>query len=99
MPMQKVNTMQISAIANAISSANSTLDAEFSNVQSAGQNMASNWNSEAGRSAITKMYELFRGNEARSTILENHVNYLQQTVVVNYNSAEQSNNELSDLFL
>ena len=97
--MQKVNTESISAMANAISSTNTTLNSEFYNVQTAGNTMGANWNSDAGSLAISKMYQLFRGNEERSAVMENHANFLRNLVVTNYNASETENTKLSDLFL
>lgn len=99
MSMQKVNTESISAMANAISTTNTTLNSEFYTVQTAGNTMDANWNSDAGGLAISKMYQLFRGNEERSAVMENHANFLRNLVVTNYNASETENTKLSDLFL
>lgn len=99
MALQKVNTEAIASMATDIANANQKMNEAFSRVEIDGKNMDTRWNSKAGTQAATIMYNLFKGNEARSAVLENYVTFLQQFINPSYTAAEEQNTKLSDQFL
>lgn len=99
MSIQKVNTEAIAAAASAVNAANARINSEFDRVRSAGTAMDNAWNSRAGNAARDLMYELFKGNESRSAVLQNYANTLHQVVTPGYDSSESENTKLADLFL
>lgn len=99
MAIQKVNTDGILAAANTLSASNAAMNDAFNVLRSAGYTMENSWNSRAGTAAASLMYQLFNGNEARSAVLQNYVNLLQQSVTPGYVNAETVNTKLSDQFL
>lgn len=86
-------------MAGAIASANSNINQSFEDLRKKGQNMDNSWNSKAGKQAVTLMHQLFKGNDARSAVLENHIAYLQNVVNPGYISGEDQNTSLADQFL
>lgn len=99
MALQKVNTDAINQMATAISTTNANLNSAFSDLYTDGKNMDAHWNSSAGNAATTLMYSLFKGNEARSAVLENYIVFLRQYVTQGYIAAEEQNTKLADQFL
>lgn len=99
MSIQKVNTEAIAAAASAITTANNRINCEFERVRAAGNSMDNSWNSKAGNTARDMMYQLFSGNETRSSVLQNYANTLQQVVTPGYDLGEKENTKLADLFL
>lgn len=99
MSIQKVNTEAIAAAAAAINSANARLNGEFDRVRAAGMSMDNAWNSRAGNAAQNLMYELFKGNDSRSAVLQNYADTLLKVVDPNYTQSESANSKLADLFL
>lgn len=99
MALQKVNTEAINQMAAAIADANANLNDAVSDLYTDGKNMDANWDSKAGSAAVTLMYDLFKGNEARSVVLENYVAFLRQYVTQGYTAAEDQNTKLADQFL
>ena len=99
MKSQKVNTVAIETMAGAISTANNNINQSFENLKTKGREMDNAWNSGAGSKAVTMMHDLFKGNEARSTVMENYVVFLRNVVNPGYNSAEEANTSLADQFL
>lgn len=99
MSIQKVNTEAIAAAASAIASANANINSSFDELRNAGSDMAGSWNSRAGSAAETTLYQLFKGNEARSAVMQNYLNILQQVVNPGYESGETENTKLADQFL
>ena len=99
MALQKVNTEAIAAMAQAIATANDSINSSFETLRNQGGEMESSWKSKAGSLAVTMMHELFNGNEARSVVLENYVNYLNKMVNPGYIASEEQNTSLADQFL
>lgn len=99
MSVQKVDTDAIAGAARSISLADDTINDAFSNLQRLGNSLRCNWRGKAGDAAGSLMNRLFAGNEARSAVLQNYVNLLNQVVVPGHTGAETENSSLSDLFL
>ncbi len=99
MPIQKVNTEAIAAAAANISSANTSINQAFDPIISQKNTLEASWNSPAGDAAQTLLNELLRGNDARSTVMQNYVSTLQQVVSPGYDQGETQNTKLADLFL
>ena len=99
MSVQKVDTEGIAAAANAISTADANINNAFEQVRKIGMKMDESWNSSAGTIAETTLQQLITNNDARSTVLQNYVNILNQLVNPSYIEAENVNTKLSDMFL
>lgn len=99
MALQKVVTEEIAAAAGTLTQINNQLNNEVDNLQRIGSNLLSSWESAAGSAAQTTLCQLLKGNEARSAVLDNYINMLQQVVNPSYTSAEETNTKLSDMFL
>lgn len=99
MAIQIVDTEAIAATAMVISAANTNMDNAFEAVRRLGGQLDDSWNSAAGSVATSALYQLFRGQEARSACLLNHANILQQVVAPGFEQCEQTNVLLADQFL
>ena len=99
MAIQKVNTDGILAAASSLAACNASMNDSFAVLRSLGHTMENSWHSRAGTAAASLMYQLFNGNEARSAVLQNYVNLLQQAVAPGYINSETVNTKLSDQFL
>ena len=95
----KVNAESIESMAAAIYIANDNINGSFEALKIKGKELDNCWNSKAGSQAATLMHQLFKGNEARSAVLRNHVDYLRYVVNSGYMSAEECNTSLADRFL
>ena len=60
--------------------------------------LEADWNSSAGDTARTIMYEIFKNSEVRYSVIQNYVNMLNQQVIPGYESAEEPNTSLADQF-
>lgn len=98
MAKQVVNTDRIASSANRLRTVNNTINNEFRTLQSKAQQLDSNWRSAAGETAKTTMYQLFRNNDVRSSVIQNYINMLEQQVNPGYESAETTNSKLADKF-
>ena len=99
MAEQKVNTEAIDQMALAIAAANNNINTSFETLRKGGTKLEENWKSKAGSQAVTTMYSLFNGNESRSAVIENYVNFLSKQVSPGYVSSETQNTKLADQFL
>lgn len=98
MPKQIVDTGRIAASMHKLRSANNNINTEFRILETRSRQLDDNWNSTAGEVAKRTMYNLFRGSEVRSTVLQNYVNLLEQQVSPGYVNAETTNTQLADKF-
>ena len=98
MAKQAVNTDRIASAANKLRTVNNAINSEFSNMQKKAQQLDSNWKGAAGETARTTMYQLFKNNEPRSTVLQNYINLLEQQINPGYIDAETVNTTLADQF-
>ncbi|MDR1329236.1 MAG: hypothetical protein LBK23_06510 [Oscillospiraceae bacterium] len=98
MAKQVVNTDRIAASANKLRTVNGNINSEFRTLKSKAKQLDGNWKSPAGETARTTMYQLFKNGEARSAVLQNYVNMLEQQVTPGYAGAESVNTQLADKF-
>lgn len=97
-PAIKVDTDRISYVSFQLKNANTEMNNSFRAVKQKGKTMISNWHSPAAESASTIYYELIRGNQARSDVLNEYSKMLDQAIVPNANQVELSNKKLADVF-
>lgn len=98
MSKQIINTDGIKKSANQLRMVNTKINTAFDDFKNKAKQLNNNWNSRAGEKAKTTMYQLFNYNEARSAVLQNYINMLEQQVNPGYKEAENVNVQLSDLF-
>lgn len=98
MAKQVVNTDRISSSANKLRTVNNNINNEFKTLEKKAKQLDNNWKSAAGDAARTKMYQLFKNNEARSSVLQNYINMLEQQVNPGYTNSETANTKLADKF-
>lgn len=95
---QLVNTEGISTAATKLRTVNDNISGKFDTLTKKARVLESDWNSSAGSLACSKMYELFKLNETRYSVIQNYINMLEQQVDPNYESAEEANKTLADQF-
>ncbi len=98
MGKQSIDTGKVTSTAQMLRTVNRNLDGAFSSMQRTAKGIERDWRSRAGTMAQTALYELFRNNSARSAVLQNYINLLEQAVVPGYNNAENVNTRLADQF-
>ncbi|CDX04951.1 Type VII secretion system ESAT-6-like [Desulfitobacterium hafniense] len=98
MAKQVVNTDRLTSAANKLRTVNNNITGEFRTLQNKAKQLDSNWKSAAGEAARTTMYQLFKNNEVRSTVLQNYINMLEQQVNPGYTNTETVNTKLADKF-
>jgi len=98
MAKQVVNTDRIASSASKLRAVNSAINNEFRTLQNKALQLDNNWKSAAGNVAKTTMYELFKSNDVRSSVLQNYINTLEQLVNPGYIDAETTNTKLADKF-
>ena len=98
MAKQKIDTEKVASAANKLRSANSNINSEFRTLQGKSRQLDSDWKSKAGETARTTMYEIFKSNEERSTVLQNYINMLEQQINPGYIETEDANTTLADQF-
>lgn len=99
MAVQKVNTEGIGITVSTLTSTNSNINIAFENMKKTCSNIEGTWNSRAGDKAVNQMYQIFKGNEARSSVMQNYIALLQQIVTPGYIQGENENSKLADMFL
>ena len=98
MAKQVVDTDRIMYAASRLRTADSNINNEFRNLQSKAKQLETNWKGAAATAAQTTMYQLFRDNEVRSSVLQNYINMLEQQVNPGYSGTETANKKLADSF-
>ena len=98
MAKQVVNTDRLSSSANKLRSVNNNINSAFGTLRSRGKQLDNSWKGAAGESARTTMYQLFQHNDARSAVLQNYINTIEQQINPGYVSAETTNTKLADKF-
>lgn len=99
MTNQVVNTEEILAVAQTLTTINSNIQSHFDTVEKKANTVATSWNSTAASKAETLQYQMKKSNEARSTVLENYINVFTQTISPNYIATEDANISLAEQFL
>lgn len=95
---QVVNTDGISFALTKLRTVNNNINNSFHSMERKSKRLECNWNSAAGSRACTMMYQLFGGNETRSSVIQNYVNMLEQQVTPGYVSTEDTNTSIADMF-
>lgn len=98
MAKELVNTERIMSSANKLRNVNNNIDSAFSSMKKKAKNIETNWKGSAADMAKTTMYKLFNDSDARSKVLQNYVNLLEQQVNPGYINAENTNVSLADKF-
>ena len=93
-----VNSELIGAAVSGLRGQNQSINNDFEGFKKKAGALESKWNSAAGSRACTQMYQLFKVNETRSSVLQNYINILEQQVSPGYISAENANTTLADQF-
>jgi len=93
-----VNTVGIDLANNKLRTANNAINQEFSTLQNRAKQLDNNWKSIAGDTARDTMHEIFKNNEARSAVLKEYINLLENKVNPGYIVTENNNTKLADQF-
>lgn len=100
MSEQKVNTQQISLVAQQIRRTNDDITQAFEQLRKKKNDSFLGWNGKGANAAYQAMDELFRiGCDARSDALVQYAELLEKQISVNYSSAEKHNVRLADQFI
>lgn len=95
----KVDTGAVVTAAGNIKQCNVDMRDQFTQVQSAINQLNNSWEGSAATAAISKFHEIkSKFYEARYQTLDNYVNFLLQQVGEGYNKTEQTNKSLADAF-
>ena len=97
MTRQEVNSEQISTASNSLRTTIINIDNDFDKLRGRMRQLES-WRGAAGTAAQTTMHQIFNFNDARSKVLQNYLNMLEQQVNPGYQSAETTNRSLADKF-
>lgn len=96
---QSIDTERVAAVAAVLQSVNENINDSCDKMgKTCDRQLSENWKSEAGSAAITLLYELLKGNESRSTVIQNYISFLGQQVDPGYVEAERVNTSLADQF-
>jgi len=98
MAKQEVNTDRIATAATNLRNINNNINSRFSSLKRKAEQLNTNWQSPAGEVARTTMYKLFKYSEARSAVIQNYINMLEQQINPGYINAETTNKLLADKF-
>jgi len=98
MAKQSINTEKVMSAVYRLRAINATINNEFRNLQNIAKRLENDWKSSAGANAHTTIYQLFKNNEIRSSVIQNYINLLEQQVIPGYINTESVNNKLSDKF-
>jgi len=94
----QVDTNGITATYSTLSSVNENITNDFTILQNVLKPFIESWQSSAGATAETKMYELFNLNPNRSSEMKDYIDTLKLCVNPNYKEAERVNISLADNF-
>ena len=95
---QAVDSQRLLDTAAVLRKTDGELTREMDSLKRTVERMANTWRSGAGDRAIQVMYQLFKNNDARSTVLQNYINFLEQMAVPGLVNAEDVNTKLADQF-
>lgn len=97
MSRQLVIAEIILSAARSIQRADNTINIELSDLSKVMRHLE-NWIGAAGTAAQTAVYQILNYNEARSTVMQNYINMLEQQVNPGYQEAESTNQSLAEQF-
>lgn len=95
---QSLDTAALDTAVSALRSADGSINAAFTAVERQSGVLQGSWHSGAGSTAVTQLYQLIKGNESRSAVLQNYINLLVQQVEQGYVSVEEANTSLASYF-
>lgn len=98
MAIQMFNSENVLSAADKLQTINNNINRDFESLQKSLKSLESNWKSPAGTVAHTLMYEILKGNETRSNVIDNYTRVLTQYVSQGYIIAEENSTKLADLF-
>ncbi len=98
MAKQSIDTTMVASAVSSLRNANNNINRAFAIMKNITSKLEYDWNGAAGEKACTTMYNLFKGSDARYTVIQNYINLLEQQVNPNYISAEEVNSSLADKF-
>ncbi|MCL2815846.1 MAG: hypothetical protein FWD23_14720, partial [Oscillospiraceae bacterium] len=77
---------------------NSCITMVFGSMTNAAKAIDADWTGNAGESARTLMYRIFKGNEVREEVLHGYIAILRQKISPEYTETENINKTNSDSF-
>lgn len=95
---QAVDSQRLLDVVTVLRTTDSELTKGMESLKRAVSRMENAWRSEAGDCAVQAMYQLFKNNDARSTVLQNYIAFLEQMAVPGLINAEETNTKLADQF-
>ncbi|MBR5969768.1 MAG: hypothetical protein IK016_05400 [Lachnospiraceae bacterium] len=98
MARQQINTEQVAGTINQMNLAEQNINGRFERLQQKMSDLEFDWKSNAAQTAMTMMYEITKGNNARSSVMQNYIRMLTAQVNPGYIQVENVNTSLSDLF-
>lgn len=98
MAKQSITIEKVHSVAADLKSANDIINDAFQRMERSAAALGKDWKSSAGAAAQTKLYEIFKGNAARSSVLAGYRAVLERAVAPEYMSAESINSRLADQF-
>lgn len=97
----KINTNKVSSIASALNSFNNEMENEFDNICLIVKNLDSSWDGPASSHAISKFNSYkseCKSAKGRKAVVSQHIKFLNNNVVVDYEKTENTNKNLGALF-
>lgn len=95
---QQVDTDVMTATVTALTAAEKRINQRFNDLKKAAKNLENDWNSEAGYAAVSRLYDLFPGNESRAQVLQNYISVISGQILPNYEKSVTANTRLADLY-
>lgn len=96
-----VNTTNVRTAVNTLSSINDGIETDFSNVKTAINKLNASWDGTASNSAMSefsKIKSTYCGSSGRKSVMKNYINFLKNSVAIDYEGTEKKNTELASLF-
>jgi len=92
-----VNTPGIANASSTLASVRNDIDSVFGTLWGRMQ-VLNDWRGIAGETAQTTMHQFPPNNAARSAVLQNYINILEQQINPGYSQSEVANKNLADQF-
>lgn len=97
----KVDTNKVKNTVTTVNTINNNLEKEFKNVTDAVTKLNSSWDGTASSKAISKFNKIKSeccGASGRKAVVQNYLKFLSDAVAIGYETTEEANTKLSDLF-
>lgn len=97
----KIDTQLIADAANEINTINNSLETDFATVSRSITRLDTSWDGTAATKAMSTFYSIkseMTGSYGRKAILNTYIEFLKNIVAYNYESTENTNIKLADLF-